>query len=38
MQWQGSFSQAECAGKKRPTRCDKFLSEKELMAPRARLV
>src|SRR4249919_3329433 len=38
MQRQGSFSQAECAGKKKQTRCDKFLAEMEQVVPWARLV
>jgi len=38
MQRQGSFSQAEYAGKKRQTRRDKFLAEMELVVPWARLV
>jgi IS5 family transposase len=39
MQRQGSFSQAEYAGKKKRTRRDKFLAEKmELVVPWARLV
>jgi IS5 family transposase len=38
MQRQGSFSQAEYAGKKRPTRRDKFLAEMEQVVPWARLV
>src|SRR6202790_4784343 len=38
MQRQGSFSQAEYAGKKRQTRRDKFLAEMERVVPWARLV
>jgi IS5 family transposase len=38
MQRQGSFSQAEYAGKKKQTRRDKFLAEMELVVPWARLV
>ena len=38
MQLQGSFSQAEYAGKKKQTRRDKFLAEMELVVPWARLV
>ena len=38
MQRQGSFSQAEYAGKKRQTRRDKFLAEMEQVVPWARLV
>jgi transposase, IS5 family len=38
MQRQGSFSQAEYAGKKKQTRRDKFLSEMERVVPWARLV
>jgi IS5 family transposase len=38
MQRQGSFSQAEYAGKKKRTRRDKFLGEMELVVPWARLV
>src|SRR5450755_3925614 len=38
MQRQGSFSQAEYAGKKKRTRRDKFLAEMELVVPWARLV
>jgi IS5 family transposase len=38
MQRQGSFSQAEYAGKKKQTRRDKFLAEMERMVPWARLV
>jgi IS5 family transposase len=38
MQWQGSFSQAEYAGKKKQTRRDKFLAEMEQVVPWARLV
>ena len=38
MQRQGSFSQAEYAGKKKQTRRDKFLAEMEQVAPWARLV
>jgi IS5 family transposase len=38
MQRQGSFSQAECAGKKKQTRRDKFLTEMEQVVPWARLV
>src|SRR5271165_1992125 len=34
---QGSFSQAEYAGKKKRTRRDKFLAEMELVVPWARL-
>ena len=35
MQRQGSFSQAEYAGKKKETRRDKFLAEIELVVPPA---
>jgi IS5 family transposase len=38
MQRQGSFSQAEYAGKKKRTRRDKFLAEMERVVPWARLV
>src|SRR3982750_868914 len=38
MQRQGSFSQAEYAGKKKQTRRDKFLAEMEQVGPWARLV
>src|ERR671913_440902 len=38
MQLQGSFSQAEYAGKKKQTRRDKFLAEMERGVPWARLV
>src|SRR3712207_9588916 len=38
MQLQGSFSQAEYAGKKKQTRRDKFLAEMEQVVPGARLV
>ena len=38
MRRQGSFSQAEYAGKKKRTRRDKFLAEMELVVPWARLV
>ena len=38
MERQGSFSQAEYAGKKKRTRRDKFLAEMELVVPWARLV
>jgi len=38
MQRQGSFSQAEYAGKKKQTRRDKFLAEMELVVPWTRLV
>jgi transposase, IS5 family len=38
MQLQGSFSQAEHAGKKKQTRRDKFLAEMEQVVPWARLV
>ena len=38
MQRQGSFSQAEYAGKKKQTRRDKFLAEMEVVVPWARLV
>jgi IS5 family transposase len=38
MQRQGSFSQAEYAGKKKRTRRDKFLAEMEKVVPWARLV
>ena len=38
MQRQGSFSEAEYAGKKKQTRRDKFLSEMELVVPWSRLV
>ena len=38
MQRQGSFSQAEYAGKKKRTRRDKFLAEMEQVVPWARLV
>jgi transposase, IS5 family len=38
MQRQGSFSQAEYAGKKKQTRRDRFLSEMEQVVPWSRLV
>src|ERR1700686_218440 len=38
MRRQGSFSQAEYAGKKKQTRRSKFLAEKERVVPGARLV
>src|ERR1700757_1442646 len=38
MQRQGSFSQAEYAGKKKQTRRDKFLAGMEQVVPGARLV
>src|SRR6266851_3057666 len=38
MQRQGSFSQAEYAGKKKQTRRDQFLAEMERVVPWARLV
>jgi IS5 family transposase len=38
MRRQGSFSQAEYAGKKKQTRRDKFLAEMEVVVPWARLV
>jgi transposase, IS5 family len=38
MRRQGSFSQAEYAGKKKQTRRDKFLAEMEMVVPWARLV
>jgi IS5 family transposase len=38
MQRQGSFSQAEYAGKKKQTRRDRFLAEMERVVPWARLV
>ncbi len=38
MQRQGSFSQAEFAGKKKQTRRDRFLAEMEQVVPWARLV
>jgi transposase, IS5 family len=38
MQRQGSFSQVEYTGKKKPTRRDKFLAEMEQVVPWARLV
>src|ERR1700693_4731733 len=38
MQRQGSFSQAEYAGKKKQTRRDKFLAEMEQVVPWARMV
>src|SRR5712692_953137 len=38
MRRQGSFSQAEYAGKKKQTRRDRFLAEMELVVPWARLV
>jgi IS5 family transposase len=38
MERQGSFSQAEYAGKKKQTRRDKFLAEMERVVPWARLV
>jgi IS5 family transposase len=38
MQRQGSFSQAEYAGKKKQTQRDKFLAEMEQVVPWARLV
>jgi transposase, IS5 family len=36
MQRPGSFSRAEYAGKKKQTRCDKFLAEMEQVVPWAR--
>src|SRR5215203_3024515 len=38
MERQGSFTQAEYAGKKKQTRRDKFLAEMEQVVPWARLV
>ena len=38
MRWQGSFAEAEYAGKKKQTRRDKFLAEMEQVVPWARLV
>ena len=38
MQRQGSFAEAEYAGKKKQTRRDKFLAEMEAVVPWARLV
>jgi IS5 family transposase len=38
MERQGSFSQAEYAGKKKQTRRDRFLAEMEEVVPWARLV
>src|SRR5712692_8135935 len=38
MRWQGSFSQAEYAKRKKQTRRDKFLAEMEQVVPWARLV
>ena len=38
MQRQGSFSQAEYAGKKKQTRREKFLAEMEQVVPWARLL
>src|SRR3954464_8100722 len=38
MQLQGSFSQAEYAGKKKQTRRDRFLAEMEAVVPWGRLV
>ena len=38
MRWQGSFAQAEYAGKQKQTRRDKFLAEMEQVVPWARLV
>src|SRR5881275_3631662 len=38
MQRQGSFTQAEYAGKKKQTRRDRFLAEMEEVVPWARLV
>ena len=38
MQRQGSFAQAEYAGKKKQTKRDKFLAEMEVVVPWARLV
>ena len=38
MQCQGSFAEAEYAGKKKQTRRDKFLAEMERVVPWARLV
>jgi len=38
MQRQGSFAEAEYAGKKKQTRRDKFLAEMEVVVPWARLV
>jgi IS5 family transposase len=38
MQLQGSFSQAEYAGKKQQTRCERFLAEMEAVVPWARLI
>jgi transposase, IS5 family len=38
MQRQGSFAEAEYAGKKKQTRCDRFLAEMEQAVPWARLL
>jgi IS5 family transposase len=38
MQRQGSFAEAEYAGKKKQTRRDKFLAQMERVAPWSRLV
>src|SRR5438132_460619 len=38
MQRQGSFSQAEYAGKKKQTRRDRFVADMEVAVPWARLV
>jgi IS5 family transposase len=38
IQRQGSFSQAEYAGKKKQTRRDRFLAEMEQVVPWARLI
>jgi IS5 family transposase len=38
MRWQGSFAEAEYAGKKKQTRRDKFLAEMEQVVPWTRLV
>src|SRR6476646_11771434 len=38
MRWQGSFAEAEYAGKKKQTRRDKFLGDMDWVVPWARLV
>ena len=38
MRWQGSFAEAEYAGKKKQTRRDKFLGDMDRVVPWARLV
>jgi IS5 family transposase len=38
MQHQGSFAEAEYAGKKKQTRRDKFLADMEVVVPWSRLV